>query len=449
MRNKIYSLVAFIVATLTVTSCLNDSEENTGTTYRDTAITGFTLGQLKQVRDTLTKQGADSTYTVKFNAGSVRFFIDHSKGLIYNPDSLPYGTDAAHVLTTVTAKNGGVLLIKSAKDETLSYYRSNDSIDFTTPRIFRVYANSGEGYRDYEVKVNVHKQRGNVFSWQHLQAVSDFASFKTMKAVSTGDKVFVFGSDGSQTTAYAASKENGNSWTKQGRTFTADAWKSVAVQNGTLFVIDNGTVYSSADGNTWTAVATDNNLKQLVAASPAELFALAASGGLMASRDNGATWADETLDSNASLLPADNISCSLTDFTSDVKRVLLVGTLADGTQNVSWTKLSYRKGEPWTYVESNASKFLLPLYNSLSVVSYDKAALALGVNSSGRFENMLVSRDGGITWKNDKSFAYPSGAQASSAFTAAVDADEYLWIISGSDIWRGRLNRIGWALNLK
>lgn len=449
MRNKIYTLVALMMATLTVTSCLNDDDENKRVSYRDTAIINFTLGQLKQVRDTVTKKGRDSTYTAKFNAAKVKFYIDQAKGLIYNPDSLPYGTDGAHVLTTITAKNSGSVFIKSTKDQSFSYYKSNDSIDFTTPRIFRVYAHSGKEYREYQISVNVHKQRGNVFSWQSLQANSNFASFKSMKAVSTGDKIFVFGTNGSQTSAYVASKANGNSWTKLGKTFTADAYKSVAVQNSKLFVIDKGTVYSSADGNTWKTVVTNNSLKQLVAASPAELFALSASGGLVASKDNGATWTAETLDSNSSLLPANNINYSLTAFSSDVNRVLLVGTVAGGTKNVSWTKLSYRKGESWSYVESNASKFLLPLYKTLSVVNYDKAALALGVNNSGKLESMLVSRDGGITWKSDKSFAYPTDVQASAAFTAAVDSDEYLWIISGTKVWRGRLNRVGWELNLE
>ncbi len=61
---------------------------------------------------------------------------------------------------------------------------------------------------------------------------------------------------------------------------------------------------------------------------------------------------------------------------------------------------------------------------------------------------MLLSRDGGITWKSDKSFTYPTGAQASTAFAATVDSDEYLWLISGTKVWCGRLNRVGWALNL-
>ena len=437
-----------MMATLTMTSCLKDDDEKTIVSYKDTAILSFSLGQLKQVRDTIAKNGKDSTYTGKFNAAKIKFYIDQAQGLIYNPDSLPYGTNPASALAKVVAKNSGTIVIKSTTDEKFTYYRNNDSINFSTPRVFRVYSNKGSEYRDYKVSVNVHKQRGNVFSWQALQSNSNFASFTTMKAVSAGSKVFVFGTNGSQTVVYAASKDNGNNWTKLSKIFTANAYKSVAVQGTKLFVIDNGTVYCSTDGSSWTTVATNSSLKQLVAASPAELFALSTSGMLLASKNNGVTWTNESLDSNASLLPVSNIGSSLTAVSSDLYRVLLVGTLSSGTKNAAWTKLSYRKNEQWSYVESNADKFQLPLYKSLSVVNYDKAALALGLNSSGKLASMLLSRDGGITWKSDKSFTYPTGVQAATAFAATVDSDEYLWVISGTKVWRGRLNRVGWALNL-
>ena len=128
MRNKIYSLVALLTATFAMTSCLNDNDGNDRASYKDTAITSFSLGQLKQVRDTVTKAGKDSTYKAKYDAGKVKFYIDQAQGMIYNPDSLPYGTDAAHVLAKITTKNAGTVAIQSVKDASLSYYRSNDSI---------------------------------------------------------------------------------------------------------------------------------------------------------------------------------------------------------------------------------------------------------------------------------------------------------------------------------
>ncbi len=448
MRNKIYSFIALLTATLAMTSCLKDNEEKNSTTYKDTAILNFSLGEMTQVRDTVLNNEKDSTFTTKFNASKVKFYIDQTQGLIYNTDSLPHGTKPSSILANIVTKNQGIVVIKSTKDETFSFYNKNDSIDFSMPRIFRVYSSKGSEYRDYKVTVNVHKQKGNVFGWQSLQENSNFAAFTAMKAVSTGSKVFVFGTDGSQTVGYVTNKDNGNNWTILNKTFTTDAYKSVAVQGTNLFVIDNGVVYSSNDGSSWTTVATNSSLKQLVAASPVELFALSNTGMLMASKDNGVTWTEEILDNDKTLLPANNINSSLTAIEADLHRIQLVGTLADGKKNVSWTKLSYRKNEPWSYVENNADNLQLSLYKNLSVVSYDKATLALCIDNSNQPAPMLISHDGGITWKNDKSFTYPTNIELSPTFTATVDSDEYLWIISGANVWRGRLNRVGWDVNL-
>ncbi|MCR5077539.1 MAG: DUF6242 domain-containing protein [Prevotella sp.] len=454
MSNKIYSFVALLMATFMMVSCLKDDNDDTVTTYNDTAITSFTLGILKQVRDTVTKAGKDSTYKASYNAAKCKFYIDQAQGLIYNPDSLPYGTDAAHVLATITAKNSGTIVIQSAKDETMTYYSSSDSIDFTTPRTLRVYASSGEGYRSYKVSVNVHKQKGNRFGWAALQANSDFAAFTAMKAVSTGDKVFVFGTDGTQTTGYMTATTDGNSWTKLSKTFTDNAYKSILAQGGKLYAADNGQILTSADGNTWTLTGTNADIAQLVAASASELFALTADGNLIASKDNGTTWTDETLDSDAALLPASHINYTLaaTTGSKSISTVMIVGNTADGKSNVAWTKLSDSNrpstAHTWNYVESAASKYGLPLYGNLTVVNYDNASLAIGTADSNGFGPMLLSRDGGITWKTDGSFTYPENALPAATLTAAVDSEQYVWLFSGSSIWRGRLNRIAWEQNL-
>lgn len=45
MRNKIYTLVGLVLATLMMTSCLKDDDnDDNGSSFRDTAITGFTWG---------------------------------------------------------------------------------------------------------------------------------------------------------------------------------------------------------------------------------------------------------------------------------------------------------------------------------------------------------------------------------------------------------------------
>lgn len=453
MRNKIYSLVALLVATLTMTACLGDKEEGQGVSYRDTAITSFTLGQLRQVRDTVASDGKDSTYAANYNASNVRFTIDQAQGLIYNPDSLPYGTDVAHVIANITTKNSGLVVIRSLTDEQQGrYYVNTDSIDFSKSRIFRVYANNGSEYRDYKVSVNVHKQKPNELTWNRLQTNTAFSALTALKAVSTRDRIFVFGTNGQQTIGFYTSRQDGNQWTPINRSFSSDSYKGIIVHNDTLMLIDNGQILSSINGTEWNSIATNDTLKQFVAEAPTELFALSVNNRLVSLRTDGTNIRLEVLDTPSSLLPVDNINYVQTEAFSGagVTQVLLAGTIADGSRNTVWTKLAYgnRQGteNQWNHVESSANKFRLPLYNHLSIFSYDQAAIALGIEN-GRLANILESRDGGITWKESKLFAYPEGASATATLAATVDREGYIWLISGANIWRGRLNRIGWALN--
>ena len=69
-----------MVATLTITSCLKDDDEKNSVSYKDTAILSFSLGQLKQVRDTVAKNGSDSTYVSNFNGAKVKFYIRSGTG---------------------------------------------------------------------------------------------------------------------------------------------------------------------------------------------------------------------------------------------------------------------------------------------------------------------------------------------------------------------------------
>ncbi|WP_155809222.1 DUF6242 domain-containing protein [Prevotella corporis] len=208
MRNKIYSLFAILTASLLLTSCMKDEEtDKNNVTYGDTAITAFSLGTLNQVCHTINKAGGDSIYTTTFKAEAYKFYIDQAQGLIYNPDSLPYGTDIAHVLAKTSAKNGGIVSIKSTTDESLKYFSEKDSTDFTNPRTLIVTSRDGKSYRQYKVTVNAHKQQGDVFSWSTMPASADLEQLDGHKAVAFGGKVFVFGNKDSLTHAIIPPKE--------------------------------------------------------------------------------------------------------------------------------------------------------------------------------------------------------------------------------------------------
>jgi len=142
------------MAVLTVSSCLGSSD-NDVTTYDDMVVTSFSLGTLNRYITTTSSTGADSTYRVNITGSYYPMTIDQLGQKIYNRDSLPYGTDISHVICTITTRNSGVVYFKSVVSDTLWYYSAEDSLDFSTPRLLRVYATDGSGSRDYTVTLNV------------------------------------------------------------------------------------------------------------------------------------------------------------------------------------------------------------------------------------------------------------------------------------------------------
>jgi len=297
-----------VLTLLSMSSCLGTSEEKT-TYYDDTAITAFSLGTLNLTKKTKTKDGLrDSTIKTTYNANSYQFNIDQVNHLIYNTDSLPYGTDAAHVLATITSKNSGtvILMLKntSGKDS-LVYYNTKDSINFTQSVKMRVYNMVGSAYRDYTVKVNVHKENGNEFTW-NSNSVSGLELTTDQKFVNNNGNMFLFAVNGSSTVGY---KYDGSQWSALNfnTSLNTSAAQNIVSQNGSMYTLQNGNVIRSIDGENWNNVSSAASLIRLIGATPKCIYALT-TNGISISRDNGATWVKDSIDTDASKLPDTDIN---------------------------------------------------------------------------------------------------------------------------------------------
>lgn len=165
MKRVFRVFCGLLMASWLLASCLSSNDSDT-TVYDDTAVTAFTLGTLNRYLHTTTKAGNDSVYKATYTGSLYAMSIDQLNHRIYNTDSLPYGTDAAHVICNITTRNNGVVAVKSLVSDTLFFMQSGvDSIDLSTPRTFRVFATDGSGSRDYVVTLNVRKQAAGKMQW--------------------------------------------------------------------------------------------------------------------------------------------------------------------------------------------------------------------------------------------------------------------------------------------
>ena len=163
MKRIFQVFFSMLVVALAFTSCLK-SDNDTVTLYDDIAIMEFKLGTLNRYLHTTSSIHTDSIYKVTYSASNYVMNIDQINHKIYNTDSLLVGTDISRVVCTVTTENSGVVYVKSLTSDSLTYLRS-DSIDFTEPRIFRVYASDGSCSRDYTVSLNVRTVEKGTFYW--------------------------------------------------------------------------------------------------------------------------------------------------------------------------------------------------------------------------------------------------------------------------------------------
>ena len=221
MKRYIYALCIALSSVFLYTSCLN-SDSSEVTVYDDMAITGFSLSKINRYIHTTSKSGTDSVYKKEMTTLPT-FTIDQIQYKIYNTDSLPSDCDLKHVLAAIsTSTYSGSVYIKSLISDTLWVYSSSDSIDFSQPREIRVFNNTYEKYRSYEVKINQHQVETNKILWERMPADSypvDDTKAKWKEAaanaglgqfIGAGTKEgYAFSIDGTQ---IMVSKDEGATW---------------------------------------------------------------------------------------------------------------------------------------------------------------------------------------------------------------------------------------------
>ena len=461
MKKYIYTLLATLFVPYLLTSCSKD-DDNEVEASENCIITSFTLGQLRRSMYLKTVAGMDSIYTTSFSGASFPLTINQLEQTIENLDSLPARTRLDKVLTTV--KFDGALFWRKAKlaedeDTTWTTYSSKDSLDLSQPLHFLVLSATGLSSRIYTLKINVHQQRSDSTQWNALPQTSALDGVAERRATICNDKLMVIGKNAAGATILAERPATlAGDWATHPTTGAENAVPST-LQNrdGKLFMsTTTGIVITSTDGMTWTPTADDKmDGLVLVAASPDRLYAMA-NGGIYSNSSLG--WVEEACDDDKANLPTGELNSVYYRISNRQQRLMLIGSrnATDPTATI-WSK-TWDDGEEgmekWIYYTPNQTdKYRCPMLKNLNIVRYDNGLQALGGRSrDGRYEAMdsiFHSSDNGVTWKtyinNDMNVDSELRTQAQMAqyISATVDDDQYLWLIIDSNVWRGRINRLG------
>lgn len=446
-------------AMLILSSCLKDNDDNTVSYPSDAAIIAFSLDNLKRYQTTKAKNGSDSTYVTSVAGSGYKFYIDQINRQIYNPDSLPYGTDAKHVICSITSKNSGVITIKSLISDTLFYYNSSDSIDFSVPRTINVNSLDGSNRVSYTVTVNVHKEMPDSFLWHRTGSMEAFAQSKAMKAFPLNGRIYVFTGYEAEGAIYSCEESDNPEWQLElwniNTPVPENICENVAASDDKLYVNLSGDIYRSSDGSQWEQCG-EMCPGRLFAATGTSLFALLPNG-IARSDDEGTTWTTDLTDEYATLLPTAEIACcQIPSKVNDlVRNIILIGNRNASlypydTRAYVWNKVCDPDDvdDPWMYVSSDDTPYLqLPRLSSLSVIALGGSLIAaggvgIGACDNAGFERFYQSDDGGIQWFNSEKYKLPANFASGNSFAMAADSHNRLWLICGDNgtVWRGRMS---------
>ena len=467
MKSKFAAFTLLLATVFLMASCLESDNDYTYTD--DCAISSFSVTTAKQNTFVKTSDGLRDSLVVKeLTLSNYKFYIDQINGKIYNPDSLPCGVDAKKLLCSVSNSSAGLVVIKKEKSDSLDYFSSTDSLDFSVDREVQVVSNSGLSVKKYTVHVNVHKEQADSFAWHATPICAELKNLQGIKTAAVNGKLLLLGTDGNNTLVYA---NNGTQWTKcetnLGHNLAADAYKSLVTKDDYAYISDGGNIVRTNDGKTWNIMGEATDVTRLVAASRYSLYGYATDGRLMTSKDNGATWTVAEIDDELSLMPYGETTYASVEIEGYAKtdRVMLFGTRDAATYPndkylTIWGQIDEAaensENQPWAYYGVSAdNNHAAPLLSGISAVAYDGGVYMMG-QEEGKAPKFYKSLDNGITWREDTATVMlPTNfnENATNAITAkgtyalTVDKNKSLWLVNASNgmTWRGRINRLGWA----
>lgn len=483
MKIKFLPLIAVLfAATSIMTSCLdNDVEQITYTS--ETSITGFSLGTLHIDRVGKDKDGKDSAYVDTLDCSNYPFTIDQINRIITNKDSLPVGTYIDKVITSITY-DAGMLAYKPKGSDNDTIWTSTDSIDFTDPVEFKVYAYSGVEGKPYTITINVHKQEPDTISWKKFDTqLFNAGNLSEQKAVYANGKVYVFGKNGNGThIEYSdVANDNPSPWEPVTDKIPSniDTYSATACAGYIYFLAGTDKQLYKLDANSNEITSVNTEIFEMLIGGndiKSELYAVKeGEKGKKSGIYKENTWTEDA--NSFTLFPVGKPFFSNTttaSYNSDITTTIALcnnpGTTANDTAALVFNRIS--SDNKW---EERMQNLPLPNLGNITMIYYDGKLYAFGggYKEIKPFSQFYCSTDNGLCWRPvTECMAFPAEVpdtenpnreyinfpdlydthhgNYSCAVTPKLEngtsRGNFIWIVwKDGSICRGRINRLGFT----
>ncbi|MDR2388305.1 MAG: DUF6242 domain-containing protein [Tannerellaceae bacterium] len=438
--------VLFIIgcALMLLASCLGSGDSYTTDDIQDAQIASLVLSH-------------DSVEGL----GNVKFTIDQINGLIFNNDSLPYGTEIGKVVCTLTYSVGvgSVRVVQEALGDTL-WWNGTDSLDFSRAVGFTTLAYDGKTEKTYQAWVNIHREQPDSMVWESLSLPASDARERSVVKFSYNDNdayLMYVKTSASCLLYYSGDAEHWAELPLTGLPGVADISQITPYENTLYVPVAPAGLYRSSDGQNWTiqedapAVGTILGLVREGRDTPPLLAAILRNeeADVFAAMNREGQWTEgNTVPENFPVSAFGHISYNrmnheyLSVVAGKNRRDRALNTTWATTNATSWALLS---GEDENFFEPK-SGIMLTLYD-------DMFYLLGGINAADQASKEIhLSIDNGATWfVADTLKNFPENYPPRGYASVHVDAANHLLLFGGktseqgkslNELWRGRINRL-------
>ena len=443
MKKPIAFVVMSALALTFLASCSDDNKSSELSS--DCAINAIVLGNLSRIYHTYLDNGKDTSYSITVPGAAYPLHIDQINRRIFNSDSLPVGTAVNKVYFTTFSADGIVSYrLESGKD---TLYSTKDTLDFTSPRIFTIFASDGSGSRSYTIDIKIHNADPDAYSWVAASpADNDVAKLESMRMIAKDGQLYLWGSkNGTNVVMTRKTGEGVALWTKKDISGTDGLQtKSINLFNGKFVAISESGLVESENGADWTETATSLVPDRILAADE-ELY-ITVSGKIYSSSDLK-SWKEEKADNSTAFLPTENIYSAVLPAVNNpnIENIVCVGYLDGKTE--TWKKEMnkvYPEDNAWSYYPTTEeTPRTLPYLKGFNMMKYDGKLFCAGIN--GDAVNVYTSTDGARAWKKVKvPTMVPAQTGKPTEIFMTPDDDNHIWLVcSGTGtLWKGYLNRL-------
>jgi hypothetical protein len=396
----------------------------------------------------------------------VKFTIDQLNGLIFNKDSMLYGTQINWKVvcsaTYVVTPSAIEVYQEATKDS--AYWNSSDSLDFSDFVRFRVYSYDGKAYKAYTARLNIHQQEPDSMTWTLCAERLTGKNMQEQKVIAANGFYWMYVKSADGYELYKSPATDAENWTKTPLNGLSDktfVLSQITEYEGVLYLpASDGTCYASIDGVNWDIEKDTPDIRVLlgtVEASPqvkrpSALAAVIREGDVwrFAAMDADAHW--KTGAAIPETFPVTGFGAA--SYEQMYYRHLIVVAGKDrngGLSNTAWDTMD---GLSWVRLTDEGASFF-EAREGVMLTQYDeKLFLIGGIDASNRaIKDIYRSIDKGITWNlADTLIVLPETYRARGYASMLVDQDHFILLFGGKEsknanvldeLWRGRINRLG------